>query len=134
MTLTKTPLSELQALPQLQQVENRLQELSRGTDLWTTRFSAAVTAGGKRFRPALVLLCGSFYPARQSQLVDVAAAVELIHTASLVHDDIIDHASLRRGRPTIRPPGVHNKQYYMRFLLHVFFPPHEHGLANVLNK
>ncbi|MGI6659962.1 MAG: polyprenyl synthetase family protein [Dethiobacteraceae bacterium] len=136
MTLTKTPLSELQALPQLQQVENRLQELSRGTDLWTTRFSAAVTAGGKRFRPALVLLCGSFYTARQNQLVDVAAAVELIHTASLVHDDIIDHASLRRGRPTISAAwGTQQAVLYGDFLFaRAFSLLTEHGLANVLNK
>lgn len=54
-------------------------------------------ASGKRLRPALVLLAGQFGPAPGPQLAEVAAAVELIHMASLVHDDIIDRATLRRG-------------------------------------
>lgn len=101
MTVYQMPIWELQSLPGLKQVEARLKELSQGDDTWTPQFSAAVTRGGKRLRPALVLLCGTFYPAQQSELIDTAAAVELIHTASLVHDDVIDHASTRRGQPTV---------------------------------
>ncbi|HZK25667.1 MAG TPA: polyprenyl synthetase family protein [Oscillospiraceae bacterium] len=136
MTIAKTPLMELQALPNLKLVEARLQELSRGTDLWTPQFSAAVTTGGKRLRPALVLLCGSFYPVGQSKLVDAATAAELIHTASLVHDDIIDHASLRRGRPTISATwGTQQAVLYGDFLFaRAFSILTEHGLASILGK
>ena len=61
-----------------------------------------ITAGGKRLRPALVLLAGRSGEARQHRraLVDLAAAVELIHTATLIHDDIIDDSVLRRRQPT----------------------------------
>ncbi len=57
--------------------------------------------GGKRIRPALTLLSGRFYNYDLSTLVPMAAAVELLHTATLVHDDTIDKAFLRRGTPTI---------------------------------
>ncbi|MBI2884850.1 MAG: polyprenyl synthetase family protein [Candidatus Omnitrophica bacterium] len=61
-----------------------------------------VAAGGKRLRPALVLLAGRSgeYRARRSELIEAAAAVELIHTATLIHDDIIDEAPTRRSQPT----------------------------------
>jgi heptaprenyl diphosphate synthase len=61
-----------------------------------------VAAGGKRIRPALVLLaakCGTSYDLQQ--LTPAAIAVELTHAATLVHDDVIDRAPLRRGRPTV---------------------------------
>ena len=62
-----------------------------------------VTAGGKRLRPALVLLAGHSggdYRARHEALIDLAAAIELVHTATLIHDDIIDESLLRRKQPT----------------------------------
>jgi len=58
-------------------------------------------AGGKRVRPALVLLsarCGSY---DQARLTPAAMAVELTHAATLVHDDVIDRSAMRRGRPTV---------------------------------
>ena len=59
-----------------------------------------ITAGGKRLRPAMVLLAGAAGPAPDRRaLIDAAAAVELIHTATLIHDDIIDQSQLRRSRP-----------------------------------
>lgn len=60
-----------------------------------------VAAGGKRLRPALMLLIASAYGAEMSRLIPAAAATELIHTAGLVHDDIIDRADTRRGAPTL---------------------------------
>ena len=60
-----------------------------------------ITAGGKRLRPALLLLTGRAGAQRdRAALVDAAAAVELIHTATLIHDDIIDQSALRRQQPT----------------------------------
>jgi geranylgeranyl pyrophosphate synthase len=62
-----------------------------------------VLAGGKRLRPLLVLLAGKgyAYDDRFDELVTAAAGVELLHIASLVHDDTIDRAALRRGKPTL---------------------------------
>ncbi|HEX8458062.1 MAG TPA: farnesyl diphosphate synthase [Pyrinomonadaceae bacterium] len=59
-------------------------------------------AGGKRLRPALVLATGEMFGASAARLVDTACAYELIHTYSLVHDDLpaMDDDDLRRGRPT----------------------------------
>ncbi|TCI23131.1 polyprenyl synthetase [Exiguobacterium sp. SL-10] len=58
-------------------------------------------AGGKRIRPAFVLLSAGFGQTKDIRLTKVAASLELIHMASLVHDDVIDDAKLRRGKPTV---------------------------------
>jgi geranylgeranyl pyrophosphate synthase len=57
-------------------------------------------AGGKRIRPALALLAGKFESYEIDQLVPLAASIELLHSATLVHDDVIDAAATRRGRAT----------------------------------
>ena len=60
---------------------------------------ATLEAGGKRLRPMLVLLCAGEAGAAAS--VRAASAIELVHMATLVHDDVLDEAPLRRGRPTV---------------------------------
>jgi geranylgeranyl pyrophosphate synthase len=60
-----------------------------------------VSAGGKRLRPLLLLLCARGFDRNLDRAVVAAAGVELLHTASLVHDDNIDRSSLRRGQPTL---------------------------------
>jgi len=60
-----------------------------------------LSSGGKRIRPTLGLLVGKMLGAPHRKLVTLAAAVELLHTATLVHDDLIDGALLRRGNPTL---------------------------------
>lgn len=60
-----------------------------------------IFAGGKRVRPIIVLLAGKICGGSYERLMNLALAVELIHTASLVHDDIIDRAKLRRNKPTL---------------------------------
>lgn len=60
---------------------------------------ATLAAGGKRLRPMLVLLCAG--PERGPEAVRAAAAIELVHMATLVHDDVLDDAPLRRGLPTV---------------------------------
>ena len=57
--------------------------------------------GGKLLRPALALICGRFARYNLDLLVPLAASVELLHTATLVHDDVIDAADTRRGRATV---------------------------------
>ena len=59
--------------------------------------------GGKRLRPALLLLAAKLLDYKGSGAVRLGAVVEIIHTATLVHDDIIDEAETRRGRPTPNP-------------------------------
>jgi octaprenyl-diphosphate synthase len=59
-----------------------------------------ISAGGKRIRPVLVLLIANAYSYRGSAHHELAAVVEFIHTATLLHDDVVDESSLRRGRET----------------------------------
>jgi geranylgeranyl pyrophosphate synthase len=61
--------------------------------------SSTLAAGGKRLRPVLVYVCAG--SAESSDLVRAGAAVELLHMATLVHDDVLDRAPMRRGRPTV---------------------------------
>lgn len=60
-----------------------------------------VEAGGKRMRPLLVLLAAKACKAQGLQHISLAAVIEFIHTATLLHDDVVDMSSLRRGRPTV---------------------------------
>jgi len=59
-----------------------------------------ISAGGKRIRPVLVLLIANAYSYRGTDHHQLAAVVEFIHTATLLHDDVVDESSLRRGRKT----------------------------------
>jgi octaprenyl-diphosphate synthase len=59
-----------------------------------------ISAGGKRIRPMLVLLFSAALGFRGSERLELAATVEFIHTATLLHDDVVDESALRRGRPT----------------------------------
>lgn len=59
-----------------------------------------IDAGGKRLRPLMVLLTANALGYRGKQHLDLAAIIEFIHTATLLHDDVVDMSNLRRGRPT----------------------------------
>ena len=75
--------------------------LSRLTDPVARRVVYLIAAGGKRLRPALVLLAGASGPSpNRRALIETATAVELIHTATLIHDDIIDQSQLRPSQPS----------------------------------
>ncbi len=93
-------LSPVQA--QLQLVEARLhaQAGERHPDL-RAALEQILAAGGKRIRPSLALLVGNMLGGPDDRLVTLGAAVELLHTATLVHDDLIDGSLLRRGMPTL---------------------------------
>ncbi|MFL2856491.1 MAG: polyprenyl synthetase family protein [Pseudohongiellaceae bacterium] len=60
-----------------------------------------VEAGGKRMRPVLTLLAARSCGIESQQHIPMAAVIELIHTATLLHDDVVDMSTLRRGRPTV---------------------------------
>ncbi len=90
----------------MERVESRLAELSGGHGpLLAQHAGDTITAGGKRLRPLLVCLAAGVPVPESDQLVRAAAAVELVHSATLVHDDVIDGSSLRRGRPTVVARG-----------------------------
>lgn len=61
----------------------------------------AVSTGGKKVRPALTLLAAQFHAHEGDAVVTMATAVELLHIATLIHDDMVDKAALRRGRVTV---------------------------------
>ncbi len=84
----------------LGEVEKRLRETVAGHgELLGGDAAATLAAGGKRLRPMLVLLCAG--EAGGDASVRAATAIELIHMATLVHDDVLDEAPLRRGLPTV---------------------------------
>jgi geranylgeranyl pyrophosphate synthase len=60
-----------------------------------------INSGGKRVRVAVTLLVGGMLNANPDRLISLAAAIELLHTATLVHDDLIDGSMMRRGNPTL---------------------------------
>lgn len=66
-----------------------------------TAIDHLLSSGGKRIRPTLVLLAGGMLAANENDVVTLAAAIEMLHTATLVHDDLIDQSTIRRGIPTI---------------------------------
>lgn len=88
---------------QLRQVEalmRRQADVERHPDL-KAALDHLLDSGGKRVRPAVALLVGGMLGGQVEALVTLAAAIELLHTATLVHDDLIDGAFLRRGIATL---------------------------------
>jgi geranylgeranyl pyrophosphate synthase len=82
------------------EVEDRLRgEIADHGELLGEDAASTLAAGGKRLRPMLVLLCAG--EAGGEAAVRAAAAIELVHMATLVHDDVLDEAPLRRGLPTV---------------------------------
>ena len=100
MTATASFLAPVQE--EIREVEAlmRLQAERYHPDL-DAAMSLLISAGGKRIRPALAILAGKMLGAQHDQLIYTATAIELLHTATLVHDDLIDNSLLRRGMPTL---------------------------------
>lgn len=92
-----TPVQEA-----IHSVENlmRQQATGRYPDLGAA-LELLLSSGGKRIRPTMTLLVGKMLGAESNRLVTLSAAIELLHTATLVHDDLIDGSLLRRGMPTL---------------------------------
>ncbi len=90
---------------ELQLVEARLHDVPLRSEADLELVSEAIghllDAGGKRIRPMLTLLTGRLYPCDPDKIISMAAAVEMLHTATLVHDDVVEGSLLRRGSPTL---------------------------------
>jgi geranylgeranyl pyrophosphate synthase len=86
----------------LEKVERSLEEIADFEfPLLAQLLTYTLKNGGKRIRPALTLLSAKFYGYDLNTLIPIAMAIELLHTATLVHDDIVDNSPVRRGRPTV---------------------------------
>ncbi len=104
--MSTATLTDLLALPGIREYLVRVEQRLGDDVAWVGGSTAAtatetLTAGGKRLRPLLVLLSAPAAGQQTANLVRAGSAVELVHMATLVHDDVLDHASLRRGRPTV---------------------------------
>ena len=87
---------------ELAEVENRLSSVSKVEfNQLSELLRHSLKGGGKRIRPALVLLSGKFYDYNPPQLILMATAVELFHIATLVHDDTVDNSAVRHWQPTV---------------------------------
>ena len=86
----------------LERVERKMREVSHiEYEQLRATLDYLLGSGGKRLRPALVVLSSKFYPTDAEKVTCLAAAVETLHTATLIHDDLIDNSFLRRGNPTL---------------------------------
>jgi heptaprenyl diphosphate synthase len=86
----------------LYQVEKKLRSLtSAGIPELQPLLDYVLNSGGKRIRPAITLLASGFYPHDTAKPIIMAAAVEMLHLATLIHDDTVDDSDLRRGKATV---------------------------------
>ncbi len=94
---------------ELAEVERLLQETAARAAAPLGPGLAQVLLGGKRLRPALVILAGRLFAPTTPQIHGLATALDLLHASSLIHDDVVDAAPLRRGRAalhTVWPPAA----------------------------
>jgi heptaprenyl diphosphate synthase len=102
ITNQSTPLDVDLLHKGMAQVEERLiAALEKRPSPVTSMCKEVICSGGKRIRPLLVLTSGLCFGPLNDDIINTAAAVELVHTASLVHDDIIDNSPTRRGKETL---------------------------------
>jgi octaprenyl-diphosphate synthase len=87
--------------PDMQAIDAVIRERLKSEVVLVNQISRyIIEAGGKRLRPALVALTGNLAGAPQAHTHEMAAVIEFIHTATLLHDDVVDESDLRRGRQT----------------------------------
>lgn len=106
-------------------IESELQKALAGTEGTLCEMCTHIAkAGGKRIRPLLVLYSGLVFSGLSDALVKASVAAELIHMASLVHDDIIDNSELRRSKPSVnhlwRNPLLENQFFDRLFISFIF--------------
>lgn len=84
-------------------MQSRFEDTVEGTEEYVKALNYSLFGGGKRFRPALTLMTGEIYGIPDKKLLPFAAAIEMVHCFSLVHDDLpcMDNDDFRRGKPTV---------------------------------
>lgn len=88
--------------PELEMLNRRIiGQLSTSNVLMNSVVTSQLESKGKQIRPIIVMLCAKMFGAVNDNIISAAAAVELLHNASLIHDDVVDQAKTRRNRPTI---------------------------------
>jgi heptaprenyl diphosphate synthase len=96
------PTLEREVRARLEEVERALEEAVRAdSEMLAETARYLLAAGGKRFRPMLVLLAGYFGDPADPRLIPGAVSIELVHAATLYHDDVIDEADSRHGVPSV---------------------------------
>ena len=87
---------------ELQQLEDKLSSsISSDINLATEVTQHVVNSGGKRIRPVICILVARMLNYKGSELIKLASSIELLHTATLIHDDVVDQSSTRRGKESI---------------------------------
>lgn len=101
-SITSSNINDIRALvaPELEAVENTLQSATSGIPLSDQIIAHVVEAGGKRLRPISLLLWAKQLGIEGEAPIQLAASLELVHTATLLHDDVVDESPKRRSRPT----------------------------------
>jgi len=93
---------DFKEIPELKQIEEELMNIVSDTNGTVKNMCEHILkAGGKRIRPLLVIYSGLIFGEITPKLIQTAVASELIHMASLIHDDIVDNSDIRRNRPSI---------------------------------
>ena len=102
VNIAQKDINDVEAIMRVQ-ADNHHEEIQEALKL-------LLSSGGKRIRPTITILVGRMLNAPHDQLMTMAASIEMLHTATLVHDDLIDESILRRGMPTLNAqwsPGCH---------------------------
>ncbi|HEX9062694.1 MAG TPA: polyprenyl synthetase family protein [Clostridia bacterium] len=100
--ITKKIIFDVSSNPDIKAIEIELSnELSESKGQVREMFTHIQNAGGKRIRPLLVLYSGMIFHGKREELIKAASAAEIIHMATLIHDDIIDSSTLRRSKPSV---------------------------------
>ncbi|MFL2698055.1 MAG: polyprenyl synthetase family protein [Gammaproteobacteria bacterium] len=88
---------------ELDELETRLKEFVRSDIPLATEISQYIVgSGGKRIRPTLCILTAKALSYKGKELIDLSAAIELLHTATLIHDDVVDESLIRRGKDSVQ--------------------------------
>lgn len=123
----------------LKEVDAELERLVNVDDAFVRECALnTIRAGGKRLRPIFVILSAQYFGVKNEDIVKFASIMELVHTASLIHDDVNDNSDLRRGRPTINATydnnvAVHVGVYILiEALKKVYEVPHTKELLQIL--
>ncbi len=85
---------------ELEEVESLIFKIAENSPSLSEELRTIFSAKGKKIRPAVLLIIAKHYGVEGEVPISLAVAIELLHTASLIHDDLVDNATLRRGKPS----------------------------------